>query len=200
MESCVEFHSKMNAIGSGILSGINKAIDLAEKDGWTGVVIGNNGSNFSAGANLAMMLMLAIDQEYDELNIAIKYFQNTVMRLRYSAIPVVIAPHGMTLGGGCEMSLHADSAVAAAETYIGLVEAGAGLIPGGGGTKEFVVRVSDGFYPGDPKLPALQERFTTIATAKVATSALEAFDIGVLHDDKDEMVINADRLDCISKR
>ena len=196
---CVEFRSKMNAIGSGILSGINKAIDIAENQGWNGVVIGNNGSNFSAGANLAMMLMLAIDQEYDELNIAIKYFQNTVMRLRYSAVPVVIAPHGMTLGGGCEMSLHADSAVAAAETYIGLVEAGAGLIPGGGGTKEFVVRVSDGFYPGDPKLPALQERFTTIATAKVATSALEAFDIGVLHDDKDEMVINADRLIATAK-
>ncbi|MCB0734756.1 MAG: 3-hydroxyacyl-CoA dehydrogenase/enoyl-CoA hydratase family protein, partial [Bacteroidetes bacterium] len=185
---CLEFHTKMNAIGSEILFGINKAIDIAEQDGWNGLVIGNDAPNFTAGANLAMMLMLAIEQEFDELNMAIRYFQKTVMRLRYSAIPVVIAPHGLTLGGGCEMSLHADSAVASAETYIGLVEFGAGVIPGGGGTKEFVVRASDSFYNGDPELPTLQERFTTIATAKVATSGFEAFDIGVLHTDKDEVV------------
>ena len=197
---CLEFHTKMNAIGSGVLQGINKSIEIAETQAWNGLVIGNDATNFSAGANLAMMLMLAIEQEYDELNMAIKYFQNTVMRLRYSAIPVVIAPHGLTLGGGCEMSLHADSAVAAAETYIGLVEVGAGLIPGGGGTKEFVVRVSDGFYQGDPQLPALQERFTTIATAKVATSAHEAFEIGVLHSDKDEVVVNDKRLIAEAKR
>ncbi|MCB9262548.1 MAG: enoyl-CoA hydratase/isomerase family protein [Flavobacteriales bacterium] len=197
---CLEFHTKMNAIGSEILQGINKSIDIAEQDGWRGLVIGNDAPNFSAGANLAMMLMLAIEQEYDELNMAIRYFQNTVMRLRYSAIPVVMAPHGMTLGGGCEMSLHADSTVAAAETYIGLVEFGAGLIPGGGGTKEFVVRASDSFYNGDPQLPTLQERFTTIATAKVATSGYEAFDIGVLHRDKDEVVINQQRLIAEAKR
>lgn len=197
---CLEFHSKMNAIGGGTLAAINKAIDIAERDGWNGLVIGNDAQNFSAGANLAMMLMLAIEQEFDELNLAIRHFQNTVMRLRYSAIPVAIAPHGLTLGGGCEMSLHADSAVASAETYIGLVEAGAGLIPGGGGTKEFVVRTSDSFYSGDPQLPTLQERFTTIATAKVATSAHEAFDIGVLHHDKDEIVVNADRVISEAKR
>lgn len=197
---CLEFHTKMNAIGSGVLAGINKSIEIAETEGWNGLVIANDAPNFSAGANLAMMLMLAIEQEYDELNMAIRYFQNTVMRLRYSAIPVVIAPHGMTLGGGCEMSLHADSAVASAETYIGLVEAGAGLIPGGGGTKEFVVRVSDSFYNGDPQLPSLQERFTTIATAKVATSGYEAFNIGVLHADKDEVVINDRRLIAEAKR
>ncbi len=191
---CLEFHTKMNAIGSEILQGINKSIDIAEKQGWKGLVIGNDATNFSAGANLAMMLMLAIEQEYDELNMAIRYFQNTVMRLRYSSIPVVMAPHGLTLGGGCEMSLHADSTVAAAETYIGLVEFGAGLIPGGGGTKEFVLRTSDGFYTGDPQLPSLQERFTTIATAKVATSGFEAFDIGVLHHDKDVVVLNQQRL------
>jgi len=191
---CLEFHTKMNAIGSGILSGINKSIDIAEQEGWKGLVIGNDAQNFSAGANLAMMLMLAIEQEYEELDIAIRYFQKTVMRLRYSGVPVVMAPHGMTLGGGCEMSLHADSTVAAAETYIGLVEFGAGLIPGGGGTKEFVVRASDSYYEGDPQLPTLQNRFTTIATAKVATSGAEAFEIGVLHDDKDEMVINGSRL------
>jgi 3-hydroxyacyl-CoA dehydrogenase len=125
---------------------------------------------------------------------AIRYFQNTVMRLRYSSIPVVMAPHGLTFGGACEMSLHADATVAAAETYIGLVEFGAGLIPGGGGTKEFVVRTSDGFYNGDPQLPTLQERFTTIATAKVATSGYEAFETGVLHHDKDSVVINQARL------
>jgi 3-hydroxyacyl-CoA dehydrogenase len=191
---CLEFHTKMNAIGSEILQGINKSIDIASEQGWKGLVIGNDAPNFSAGANLAMMLMLAIEQEFDELNLAIRYFQNTVMRLRYSPIPVVMAPHGLTLGGGCEMSLHADSTVAAAETYIGLVEFGAGLIPGGGGTKEFVLRASDSYYTGDPQLPVLQERFSTIATAKVATSGHEAFGIGVLHHDKDEVVVNGERL------
>jgi 3-hydroxyacyl-CoA dehydrogenase len=197
---CLEFHSKMNAIGSGTLAAINKSIDIAEKEGWAGLVIGNDAPNFSAGANLAMMLMLAIEQEFDELNMAIKYFQNTVMRLRYSSIPVVMAPHGLTLGGGCEMTLHSDAAVASAETYIGLVEAGAGLIPGGGGTKEFVVRTSDSFYAGDPQLPTLIERFQTIATAKVATSAHEAFEIGVMHHDKDEVVVNGSRVISEAKR
>jgi 3-hydroxyacyl-CoA dehydrogenase len=191
---CLEFHTKMNAIGSGVLAGINKSIELAEKGNWKGLVIGNDAQNFSAGANLAMMLMLAIEQEYEELDMAIRYFQKTVMRLRYSAIPVVMAPHGLTLGGGCEMSLHADSTIAAAETYIGLVEFGAGLIPGGGGTKEFVLRASDAFYEGDPQLPTLINRFSTIATAKVATSGHEAFEIGVLHSDKDHVVINGSRL------
>ena len=197
---CLEFHSKMNAIGSGTLAAINRSVEIAESEGWKGLVIGNDAPNFSAGANLAMMLMLAIEQEFDELNVAIKYFQNTVMRLRYSSIPVVIAPHGLTLGGGCEMTLHADSAVASAETYIGLVEAGAGLIPGGGGTKEFVLRTSDGFTAIDPQLPALQDRFTTIATAKVATSAHEAFEIGVMHNDKDEVVVNGQRVIAEAKR
>ncbi len=197
---CLEFHSKMNAIGSGTLAGINKAIDIAEKDGWKGLVIGNDAPNFSAGANLAMMLMLAIEQEFDELNMVISYFQKTVMRLRYSSIPVVMAPHGLTLGGGCELTLHSDAAVASAETYIGLVEAGAGLIPGGGGTKEFVVRTSDSFYAGDPQLPTLIERFQTIATAKVATSGHEAFEIGVMHHDKDEVVVNGARVIIEAKR
>ena len=197
---CLEFHSKMNAIGSGTLTGINKSIDIAEKDGWKGLVIGNDAPNFSAGANLAMMLMLAIEQEFDELNMVISYFQKTVMRLRYSGIPVVMAPRGLTLGGGCEMTLHSDVAVASAEPYIGLVEAGAGLIPGGGGTKEFVVRTSDSFYAGDPQLPKLIERFQTIATAKVATSAHEAFEIGVMHHDKDEVVVNGNRLLSEAKR
>lgn len=189
----LEFHTKMNSIGSEILSGINTAIDIAEKQGYKGLVLGNEAPNFSAGANLAMVFMLAIEQEYDELDLAIRYFQNTAMRLRYSGIPVVIAPHGLTLGGGCEMTLHADSAIAAAETYIGLVEFGVGVIPGGGGTKEFVVRTSDSFYPGDPQLPTLQQRFTTIAQAKVATSGYEAFEHGYLHHDKDRVVLNLER-------
>ncbi len=188
----LEFHTKMNTLGSEVLEGINKSIEIAEKD-YVGLVLGNNAPNFSAGANLAMVFMLAIEQEYDELDFAIRYFQNTVMRLRYSSIPTVITPHGLTLGGGCEMTLHADAAIAAAETYIGLVEFGVGVIPGGGGTKEFVVRASDSYYEGDPQLPTLQERFTTIATAKVATSAHEAFKLGLLHRDKDSLVINIDR-------
>ncbi len=191
---CLEFRTKMNAIGGEIMQGINKSIEIAETGDWRGLVIGNNSANFSAGANLAMILMLAIEQEYDELNLAIKTFQKTVMRIRYSSVPVVIAAHGLTLGGGCEMSLHADSCVAAAETYIGLVEFGAGVIPGGGGTKEFVVRTSDSFYPGDPQLPTPQNRFTTIATAKVATSGHEAFELGFLHNDKDRVVVNKNRL------
>lgn len=189
----LEFHTKMNTLGSEVLEGINKSIEIAEK-GYKGLVLGNQAPNFSAGANLAMIFMLAVDQEYDELDFAVRYFQNTVMRLRYSAIPVVIAPHGLTLGGGCEMTLHADAALAHAETYIGLVEFGVGVIPAGGGTKEFVVRASDSYYEGDPQLPVLQERFTTIATAKVATSAREAFQFGLLHHDKDKMVMHADRL------
>jgi len=188
----LEFHTKLNTLGSEVLEGINKSIDIATKD-YAGLVIGNNAPNFSAGANLAMVFMLAIEQEYDELDFAVRYFQNTVMRLRYSPIPVVIAPHGLTLGGGCEMTLHADAAIASAETYIGLVEFGVGLIPAGGGTKEFVVRASDSYYEGDPQLPTLQERFTTIATAKVATSANEAFKMGILLHDKDSMVMNIDR-------
>ena len=131
----VEFQSKMNSIGGDVLAGLNKAIDMAEKD-YDGLVVGNQGANFSVGANIGMIFMLAVEQEYDELNMAIKYFQDSMMRLRYSSIPTVVAPHGMTLGGGCEMTMHADRVVAAAETYIGLVEFGVGVIPGGGGSKE----------------------------------------------------------------
>src|SRR5690606_26376512 len=130
-----EFQSKMNTIGGDVLAGLNKAIDLAEKD-FQGLVVGNQGPNFSVGANIGMIFMMAVEQEYDELNGAIKYFQDTMMRMRYSSIPTISAPHGMTLGGGCELSMHADKIVAAAETYIGLVEFGVGVIPGGGGSKE----------------------------------------------------------------
>ncbi len=189
----IEFQTKMNAIGGEVLEGINKAIDIAEKDGWRGIVLGNNAPNFSAGANLAMIMMQAVDQEWDELNFGIKYFQDTVMRIRHSAIPIVAAPHGMTLGGGCEIVMHSDAAMAAAETYIGLVEVGVGLIPAGGGTKEFALRASSSFSPQDTMVPKISDRFTNIATAKVAPSAHEGFNIGVLDPMKDFVVVNQDR-------
>ena len=187
-----EFQSKMNTIGGDVLAGLNKAVDLAEKD-FQGLVIGNQGANFSVGANIGMIFMMAVEQEYDELNAAIKYFQDTMMRMRYSSIPTISAPHGMTLGGGCELSMHADKVVAAAETYIGLVEFGVGVIPGGGGSKEMALRASDTFKKGDVELNTLQEYFLTIGMAKVATSAYEAFDMGVLQKGKDIVVVNKDR-------
>ena len=188
----VEFQSKMNTIGGDVLAGLNKAIDLAEKD-FQGLVVGNQAANFSVGANIGMIFMLAVEQEYDELNMAIKMFQDTMMRMRYSAIPTVSAPHGMTLGGGCELSLHADKVVAAAETYIGLVEFGVGVIPGGGGSKEFALRASDTFKKNDVELNVLQEYFLTIGMAKVSTSAYEAYDLGILQKGKDIVVVNKDR-------
>lgn len=188
----LEFHSKMNTIGGGVISGINKAIDIAEKE-YGGLVIGNQGANFSVGANIGMIFMMAVEQEYDELNFAIKSFQDTMMRVRYSGIPVIVAPHGMTLGGGCELTMHADKAIAAAETYIGLVEFGVGVIPGGGGTKEMTMRAADLFKKNDVKLNILQEHFLTIGTAKVATSAYEGFNNGILLPTKDLVVANKDR-------
>lgn len=188
----LEFRSKMNTIGGDVLQGINKAIDLAEKE-HQGLVIGNQGANFTVGANIGMIFMMAVEQEYDELNMAIKMFQDTMMRVRYSSIPVIVAPHGMTLGGGCEMSMHADKVVAAAESYIGLVEFGVGVIPGGGGSKEMALRASDLFRKNDVELNVLQEYFLTVAMAKVSTSAYEAFDLGILQHGKDIVVVNKDR-------
>ena len=187
-----EFQSKMNTIGGDVLAGLNKAVDLAEKD-FQGLVIGNQAPNFSVGANIGMIFMMAVEQEYDELNMAIKYFQDTMMRMRYSSIPTIAAPHGMSLGGGCELSMHADKVVAAAETYIGLVEFGVGVIPGGGGSKEMALRASDLFHKGDVQLNVLQEHFLTIGMAKVATSAYEAFDLGILQKGKDVVVVNKER-------
>ena len=187
-----EFRSKMNTIGSDVLAGLNKAVDLAEKN-YQGLVIGNQGANFSVGANIGMIFMMAVEQEYDELNAAIKYFQDTMMRMRYSSIPTVAAPHGMTLGGGCELSMHADMIVAASETYIGLVEFGVGLIPGGGGSKEMAMRSSDSFQKNDVELNILQEYFLTIGMAKVSTSGYEAFDLGILQKGKDKIIVNKDR-------
>ncbi|SEQ85908.1 3-hydroxyacyl-CoA dehydrogenase [Hyunsoonleella jejuensis] len=187
-----EFQSKMNTIGGDVLAGLNKAVDIAEKD-FDGLVIGNQGANFSVGANIGMIFMMAVEQEYDELNAAVKYFQDTMMRMRYSAIPTVSAPHGMSLGGACELSMHADKVVAAAETYIGLVEFGVGVIPGGAGSKEMALRASDTFRKGDVELNVLQEYFLTIGMAKVSTSAYEAYDLGILQKGKDIVVVNKDR-------
>ncbi len=191
---CLEFHTKMNSIGSEILQAINKSIDIAEKEGWKGLVLGNDAPNFSAGANLAMILMLAFEQEYDELDFAIRMFQNTTARIRYSSIPVVAAPHGLTLGGGCEICMHADKVVASAETYIGLVEVGAGVIPGGGGIKEFALRASDAFFEGDVQVPTLQKYLQNIGMAKVATSGQEALEFGILRPGKDIISVNSHRV------
>ena len=195
----LEFQSKMNTIGGDVLAAINKGIDLAEKE-YNGLVIGNQAANFTVGANIGMIFMMAVEQEYEELNMAIKYFQDTMMRVRYSATPVIVAPHGMTLGGGCEMTMHADRVVAAAESYIGLVEFGVGVIPGGGGSKEMALRASDLFHKNDVELNVLQEYFLAVAMAKVSTSAYEAFDTGVLQKGKDIVVVNKDRQIAVAKQ
>jgi len=195
----VEFQSKMNTIGSGVLQAINKGIDLAEQE-YEAVIIGNQAANFSVGANLAMAFMLAIEQEYDELSMATRMFQNTVMRLKYSSVPTLITPRGMTFGGACEMGLHADKVVAAAETYTGLVEFGVGIIPAGAGTKEMTKRVSELWVKDDVKLNRLRDAFINIAMAKVATSAEEAFDLGYFKKGKDIVVVNADRQIATAKR
>ncbi len=187
-----EFRSKMNSLGGGVIAGLNKAIDLAEKD-YRGLVIGNQAANFSVGANLGMIFMMAVEQDYDELNFAVQAFQNAMMRVRYSSIPVIVAPHGMTLGGGCEMTLHADGVVAAAESYIGLVEFGVGLIPGGGGTKEFTALAGERYIKDDVELNSFRENFLNIGMAKVSTSAHEAYDLGILKEGRDKVSINIDR-------
>jgi len=188
----LEWYTKMGSIGGEVLEGVQKSIALAEEK-YKGVVIAGEGPNFSAGANVGLIFMLAIEQDFDELDMAIRQFQSTMMRVRYSAVPVVIAPHGLTLGGACEMSLHADRVVAAAESYIGLVELGVGLIPGGGGTKEFTLRAADEMHEDEPETITLKNRFFTIATAKVSTSAMEAYELGILRKGRDLVSLNQGR-------
>jgi 3-hydroxyacyl-CoA dehydrogenase len=195
----LEWYTKLGSIGGEVLEGIQKSISLAEEK-YKGLVIANDSQNFSAGANVGMIFMLAIEQEYDELDMAIRMFQNTMTRARFSAVPVVVAPHGLALGGACELSLHADKVCPAAETYIGLVELGVGLIPGGGGTKEFVLRAADEMHEDEPETITLKNRFLTIATAKVATSAFEAYDLGILRKGQDEVIINQNRRIAEAKR
>src|SRR6185369_11025180 len=188
----LEWYTKLGTIGGEVLEGIQRSIGVAEEK-YKGLVIANEAANFSAGANVGMIFMLAVDQEYEELDMAVRLFQNTMMRARYSAIPVVVAPQGLTLGGACELSLHADKVVPAAESYIGLVELGVGLIPGGGGSKEFTLRAADEMHEDEPETITLKNRFITIATAKVSTSAFEAFDLGILKKDRDIVSINQGR-------
>jgi 3-hydroxyacyl-CoA dehydrogenase len=193
--ACLEFHSKMNAIGGDTIQMIKHSLAEVEKN-FQGLVVGNQGGNFSVGANLMLLLMGAQEEDWDEINLSIRAFQNAIMSLRYSPKPVVVAPFQMTFGGGCEMTLHADRVRASAETYIGLVEVGVGLIPAGGGTKELLVRALDsipkGMEDADP-FPFIKRAFETIALAKVATSAEEARLFGFLSAD-DTVSMNQDRL------
>jgi 3-hydroxyacyl-CoA dehydrogenase len=188
----LEWSTKMNSMGGEVLEAIQRAVSIAEEK-YRGLIIANSGAQFSAGANVGLLFMLAADQEHDELDMAIRMFQNSMMRVRYSSIPVVVAPHGLALGGGCELCLHADKVIAAAETYTGLVEAGIGVIPGGGGTKEFVLRAADEIHQGEPETITLQNRFLTIATGKVSTSAHEAFELGIYRKGHDEISMNSER-------
>ena len=188
----IEFHTKMNSIGEDVINGVQKGIEIAEKN-YRGIVIGNQGAHFSAGADISMIFTLAVEQEYKKLDLAIKTFQDTSMLIRYSSIPIVVAPHGFTFGGGCEFTLHADAVQCAAETYMGLVELGVGLIPGGGGTKEMALRASDAYYEGDIELPRLKEYFLNIGQAKVSTSGQEAFELGYLRKGIDSISINTEK-------
>ena len=191
--ACLEFTSAYNSIGEGVLRGYEEAITQLEEEGWRGMVLGNNADNFSVGANLMMIAQLAYQQEFEELNMAVNLFQQSVMRLRYSAIPVIAATQGYVFGGGCESMMHCDGAAMAAESYIGLVEAGIGVIPAGAGTKEFALRASDSFFEGDVMIPTLIERFKAIAMASVSTSAHEAYNYGYAIKGRDKVVVNKDR-------
>jgi 3-hydroxyacyl-CoA dehydrogenase len=192
--ACLEFHSKMNAIGSDTMQMMRYAVEEVEQN-CAGLVIGNQGGNFSAGANLMLLMLAAQEEEWDDINLMIHTFQQANMRLRYSPKPVVVAPFGLTLGGGCEISLHGDRIRAAAETYMGLVEVGVGLIPGGGGTKEMTLRAMDlaKMTPDADPFAFIRKTFETIGMGKVATSAQEARSFGFLRNE-DSISMNKDRL------
>jgi 3-hydroxyacyl-CoA dehydrogenase len=174
----LEFHSKMNSMGPISLDMILKSVEKAS-DGWAGLVIGNQGGNFCAGANIAMVLLDAANGEYDNIDYAIKQFQRASMAIKYAPVPVVVAPHNMALGGGCEFVIHSNRPVLSPETYMGLVEVGVGLLPAGAGTKEMTLRALDRNRGGVP-LNNLIKAFELIAMGKVSTSAREAFDMGYL--------------------
>ena len=195
----LEFGSKMNSINQNIIKALDKSIDIAEKD-FKGLVLGNESDHFSAGADISVIFLAAIEQEYDEINFFMKMFQNTMMKLRYSSIPVIGAPHGYTLGGGCEVCLHCDKLIAYSETYIGLVEVGVGLVPGGGGLKEMALRASDKFRPNDVEVNLLQEYFINIGMAKTATSGFEGFDLDYLVKGRDHVVMNKKNQISIAKQ
>jgi len=188
---CLEFTSKSNAIGEGIGEAMVQAIDLAETDGWRGIVIGNNAKNFTVGANLMNIGMIAMQKDFAKLGEMVHGFQQVNMRVRTCKVPVVVATQGYVFGGGCEISMHCDAGVFAAESYIGLVEVGVGLLPGGGGTKEMALRASDKYFQGDVQMPTLIEHFKAIATASVSTSASEGFTYNYLLPERDQVCVNA---------
>ena len=192
--ACLEFNSKMNAIGSDTFAMMNFAIDEVENN-FKGLVVGKQGGNFSAGANIMMLLLAAQEEEWEDIHLMVRALQNAIMRLRYSAKPVVVAPYGYAFGGGCEITLHGDRVRAAAETYIGLVEVGIGVIPAGGGTKEMTLRAMDEARntPDADPLLFLKKTFELIGMGKVATSAQEAKAWGFLRD-IDSISMNGDRL------
>ena len=192
--ACLEFHSKMNSIGGDTVQMTNFAIDEVEKN-FKGLVVGNQGGNFSAGANLMMLLLAAQEEEWDDINMMVAALQKTIMRLRYSAKPVVTAPYGLTLGGGCEIAMHGNRVRAAGETYMGQVEVGVGLIPAGCGTKEMTMRAMDAAakVPDADPLAFLKKTFELLGMGKVATSAQEAKAWGFLRD-VDSISMNGDRL------
>ena len=196
---CLEFTSKSNAIGEGIGKGLQEAITKAEEEGWNGIVIGNNAKNFTVGANLMPVGMMAMQKQFDQLDTMVHDFQQLTMLCRTSKIPVVVATQGYAFGGGCEISMHCNAGIYAAESYIGLVEVGVGLIPGGGGTKEMALRASDSFFEGDVQIPTLIEHFKPIATASVATSAHEAFDSHLLIGSKDHVCVNGPKNIALAK-
>jgi 3-hydroxyacyl-CoA dehydrogenase len=192
--ACVEFHAKMNAIGADLIAMIHKGLKRLETD-FDAMVIANQAVNFSVGANLMLVLVGAQEQEWDELHMAVKQFQNINLAIKYAPKPVVVAPQGMALGGGCEVSLHGAKIQAAAEAYLGLVEAGVGLIPGGGGSKEMLIRANEHAAGGEDLdlFHALKPVFETIAMAKVGTSAEEGRELGYLRRE-DGVSMNRDRL------
>ncbi len=199
---CLEFHSKGNSIDAGTVEMGNRALEALERDDVVGLVIGNEGRNFSVGANLGEMAHAVKNGDLDQIEESVDSLQNLLMAFRFAPKPVVSAPHGQTLGGGLEVCLHSDRIVAAGETYMGLVEVGVGLIPAGGGTKEMARRlVSPPLHtaPDTPPLPFLQKAFEQIALARTATSALEAKEMGFLTED-DRIVMNADHIISAAKR
>ena len=190
---CLEFHTKMNAIGADTVQMMVAGVKEAEQN-FQALVVGNDATNFSAGANLMLLLLEAQEGNWDEVDLMIRAFQNATMALRYANVPVVVAPAGLTLGGGCETALHGDRIQAAAELYMGLVEVGVGLIPAGGGTKEMTARAAEGVTSlSTDLLPAIQKAFEPIAMGTVATSAAEARRLGYLRA-TDRISMNRDRL------
>ena len=188
----VEFHSKMNAIGGDTIQMLQAGVKEASAN-FSALVVGNDAVNFSAGANLMLLLLEAQEGNWDDVDMMVRGFQGATMALKYADVPVVVAPAGLALGGGCEIALHADRVRAAAETYMGLVEAGVGLIPAGGGTKEMLARAMDAATPGSDPLPLVQRVFETIGFAKVSTSGPDARRLGYLRD-ADGITMNRDRL------